>query len=132
MKNKKIFLAICVVFIFLAALSIVYSQSGTFVLGCCTNPGAGDRACSAQRLVQLDQECCPKPESNFLSYYRSSQNPQGPANYNECSSNFFFANRDCGTVDACALGCCCSITGGVITPQSRCTGSGSTFYSGTT
>src|SRR3989344_5222740 len=131
MKNKKIFPIILAVLIFLAALAAVHSQAGAFVLGCCTNPGAGDRACSADALVKLDQECCPKPESNFLSYYKSEQNPQGPANYNECSSNFFFVNRDCGTVNACALGCCCSNTGGVLAPQSQCTGTGSTFYGGT-
>src|SRR3989338_6177955 len=127
MKIKKIFLIIFMVLIFMAGLNIVSSQS---VFGCCTNPGAGDFVYSSDRLIKLDQECCPKPESGFPSYYKSEQNPQGPVNYNECSSNFFFVNRDCGTVDACAIGCCCSATGGVLTPQNRCTGSA--FYSGTT
>ncbi|HLC61483.1 MAG TPA: hypothetical protein VJI52_00515 [Candidatus Nanoarchaeia archaeon] len=130
MKIKKIFPSIFSVLLFLALLNVGFSQ--TDLLGCCTNPGAGDRVCSDGRLVGLDQECCPKPESTYPSYYKSDQNPQGPTNYNECSSNFFFVDRDCETVDACKPGCCCSATGGVWAPQSGCTGSGTTFYIGTT
>src|SRR3989338_1583524 len=110
--NKKIFLVFGIL-IFLISLNTAFSQSDP--LGCCTNPGAGDRACSTDRLIKLNQECCPKPELNFASYYKP-QNPQGPSNYDDCSLNFFFVNRNCENVDACALGCCCSNSGGTITP----------------
>jgi len=100
-------------------------------VGCCTNAGAGDRACFND-LVQRDAVCCPKPESNFPGYYKSTQNPNGPANYNDCAANFFFKEKDCGLVDACALGCCCSDLGWQIKPDALCKGTGQVFYKGQT
>ncbi|MBI2652149.1 hypothetical protein HYX00_01675, partial [Candidatus Woesearchaeota archaeon] len=97
-------------------------------VGCCTNPGAGSLTCSADRLTLRDRECCPKPEANFPSYYSSEQNQESPANSNECATNFFFPNTACSAVQTCALGCCCSESGGTIKPEAQCQGSGLTFH----
>ena len=101
-------------------------------VGCCTNPGAGLLACSTDRLALRDRECCPKPESNFPGYYKSSQNPDGPADSIACAANFFFSSKACTAVDACALGCCCTALGGSITPEAQCKGTGQTFNKGQT
>ncbi|MBI3035172.1 hypothetical protein HYY71_02515, partial [Candidatus Woesearchaeota archaeon] len=101
-------------------------------LGCCSNTGSGLLACSADRLIYRDAECCPSPETNFPNYYRSEQNVNAPANANECKTSFFFTNRECSSVAACALGCCCSELGGTIKPEAQCSGTGSTFYRGQT
>ena len=125
MKIKKLIVIICAVFVLLFSLGLVNSQST--LLGCCTNPGAGDRICSPD-LVNINQ-CCPVQSSN-PTYYKSDQNPQNPTDYNNCYSNFFFERKDCGTIDVCSLGCCCSNLGGTITAQSRCIGTDLTFYKG--
>ncbi len=114
----------------LISLSYAYAQSGQ--LGCCTNPGAGLLSCSADRLASLNQECCPKPESSFPSYYLSEHNPSNPANYAECSSGFFYPNQGCSGIGACAVGCCCSDIGGTIKPKSQCKGTGQAFHEGIT
>lgn len=101
-------------------------------VGCCSNPGAGLLTCSADRLALRDKECCPKPEASFPSYYKSSQNPDSPANANDCTINFFFMNKACSTVEACALGCCCSQLGGTILPEAQCKGTGLAFHKGQT
>ncbi len=121
-----------VLFLFsLNIINIVYAQADPF--GCCTNSGAGDRACSTERLVRRDAECCPKPETNFTDYYKSPQNPFGPSNYNECASKFFFPNTACSSqIALCTLGCCCSELGGTISPEAKCKATGLTFYKGQT
>ena len=126
MSKKKEVILLCI--LFLISLSTVYADE----VGCCSNPGAGLLTCSTDRLALRDKECCPKPESSFPSYYKSTQNPDAPANYNECSTNFFFPNRACSTVEACGLGCCCSELGGTITPEAQCKGTGLTFHKGQT
>ena len=121
-----------VIVILFFILTIVISISAIAdEVGCCTNQGAGALTCSTERLVLRDSECCPTPESSFKTYYKSPQN-QGPTNYNDCSTNFFFVDTDCSTIDACALGCCCTELGGTIKPQAQCKGSGQTFYKGET
>jgi len=110
-------------------LSISYSNA-QITLGCCSNPGAGTLACTDERLT-FSAECCPRPESNFTSYYKSTQNPIGPSNYAECTSNFFFTGRACTSVDSCAIGCCCSDAGGTIKPEAQCKGASQVFYKGT-
>src|SRR3989344_5217626 len=100
--------------------------------GCCINAGAGDRACFDEGLVLRDNVCCPKPESNFPGSYKSTQNPTGPANYNDCATNFFFINKACDAVDSCSLGCCCSELGGQIKPEAMCQGASLTFHKGQT
>ncbi|MBI2657829.1 hypothetical protein HYX08_04005 [Candidatus Woesearchaeota archaeon] len=115
-------------FLFLISLQAVYADE----VGCCSNPGAGQLACSADRLALRDKECCPKPETSFPGYYKSQQNPDGPANYNDCSTTFFFPNKACLAVDACSLGCCCSELGGSIAPEAQCKGTGLTFNKGQT
>ncbi len=102
-----------------------YSQSDQ--LGCCANTGAGVLSCSADRLVFLNNECCPRPENNFQSYYKSEQNPRGPINYADCASNFFHNNLECSAIAACEVGCCCSDIGGSVKPASQCQGTGLTF-----
>ena len=109
--------------------SISYSNA-QITLGCCSNPGAGIIACTDERLT-FATECCPRPESNFTSYYKSTQNPSGPSNYAECSSNFFFAGRACTSIESCAIGCCCSDAGGTIKPEVQCKGASQVFYKGT-
>ncbi|MBI2654693.1 hypothetical protein HYX02_07870 [Candidatus Woesearchaeota archaeon] len=101
-------------------------------VGCCSNPGAGAITCSADLLVPRDKKCCPQPEENFPSYYKSAQNADNPADYNECTTNFFFPNKVCSGIGACALGCCCSELGGSITAGARCKGTGLAFYKGQT
>ena len=120
-KIKKEVLVFCII-LFLISLNTVYSQ--TSQLGCCTSAGAGALTCSNDRLVLRDNECCPKPETNFPSYYKSPQNPDSPTDSNECSTNFFFPSRACSSVNACALGCCCSELGGEIKPEAQCKGTG--------
>ena len=127
MKMKKEAM-ILFVFLFLISINSVLADE----VGCCSNTGAGLLTCSTDRLALRDKECCPKPEASFPSYYKSTQNPDAPANYNECSSNFFFSNKACSTIDACGLGCCCSELGGTITPEAQCKGTGLTFHKGQT
>jgi len=131
MNSKKE--ALICIFLFLFSLSIARADE----FGCCSNPGAGDRSCSSgtsSGLISRDAACCPKPETDtrFVGYYKSPQNPNGPANYNDCSANFFFPNKDCSTIDACGLGCCCSKSGGSITSGAQCQGTGLTFHKGET
>ena len=68
----------------LISLTAVYADE----VGCCINPGAGILACTTQKLVQRDAECCPKPETSFPSYYDTET--LGPSSYNNCVDNFFF------------------------------------------
>ena len=95
-------------------------------VGCCFNPGASLLTCS-DNLV-LVNGCCPAPESANPGYYKNSQNPGGPQNVNDCKANFFQQDTDCSSITQCALGCCCSDLGGLITPQAQCSGSGVVFY----
>ena len=120
------------VFIFLLLISINTAYADE--VGCCSNPGAGLLACSTDRLALRDKECCPKPEASFPGYYKSTQNPDGPANSNECVTNFFFLNKACSdsAITACALGCCCSELGGTITAEAQCKGTGLIFHKGQT
>lgn len=123
--------------IFVFIIAIISGVAGSMSVladevGCCTNPGAGPLACSTERLALKDKECCPKPEYNFPSYYKSAQNPDAPQNSNDCAANFFFPNKACSGVDGCALGCCCSELSGTITPEAQCKGTGLTFYNGQT
>ncbi|MEK6984485.1 MAG: hypothetical protein AABX33_07970 [Nanoarchaeota archaeon] len=97
-------------------------------LGCCSNPGAGLLTCSADRLVLKDKECCPTPETDFSEYYVSDQNPENPSNSGNCANNFFFVNRACSGINACAIGCCCSELGGAIKPEAQCKGTGLIFH----
>ncbi len=133
MRNlKKEFLLFCI-FLLLFSSSFVLADE----FGCCSNPGAGDRSCSfgiTIGLVSRDTACCPKPETDtrFQGYYKSQQNPNGPSNFNDCSTNFFFPNKDCSTIDACGLGCCCSTSGGSITSGTQCQGTGLVFHKGET
>ncbi len=125
--KKEVIVILLLVFGLVLALNTVADE-----LGCCTNPGAGALACSADRLALRDQECCPKPESSFPTYYTSAQNPDNPLNANDCAANFFFINRACSAVNVCSLGCCCSELGGTITPAAQCKGTGLDFYEGET
>ena len=119
--------------LFLILFSLIISNlSLADEVGCCVNPGAGALVCSLDRLVLRDKECCPKPETNFTQYYKSTKNPDAPANYNNCTTNFFFANADCSTINACVLGCCCSGSGGSITSEAQCKGTDLTFFEGET
>jgi hypothetical protein len=111
-------------FIFFASIIPAYADE----VGCCSNSGAGQLACSEERLSLRDKECCPKPEASFPGYYKSQQNPDGPANANDCTSLFFFPNKACSSVEKCALGCCCSELGGVIASEVQCKGTGLTFH----
>ena len=128
-KIKKEVIVSCI-FLLLVSVNLVYADE----VGCCTNPGAGLLTCSTDRLALRDQECCPKPEASFPSHYKSQQNPDGPANSNECAANFFFLNKACtdSAVTACALGCCCSELGNTIKPEAQCKGTGLTFHIGET
>ncbi|MDP3766216.1 MAG: hypothetical protein Q8R04_06920 [Nanoarchaeota archaeon] len=123
--KKEVFVFI---FLFLVSLNSAYADE----VGCCSNPGAGLLTCSTDRLALRDRECCPKPEANFPGYYKSSQNPDGPFNANDCSTLFFFPNKACSTVEACALGCCCSELGGTIASEAQCKGTGLQFNKGQT
>ncbi|MBI3027851.1 hypothetical protein HYY70_07105, partial [Candidatus Woesearchaeota archaeon] len=114
--------------LFLISLSYAYADE----VGCCSNPGAGFLTCSIDRLALRDKECCPTPEANFASYYKSSQNPEGPLNHNDCTSKFFFLNKACSNVDACSIGCCCSELGGEIKAEAQCKGSNVIFHKGQT
>ena len=116
------------IFIFLISIGSSFADE----VGCCSNPGAGQLACSTDRLALRDSECCPKPEANFPGYYKSQQNPDGPLNFNDCSTSFFFPNKACSTVEKCALGCCCSELGGTIAPEAQCKATGLTFHKGET
>lgn len=114
-------------------LAIVFSISAVAdEVGCCSNPGSGQLACSTDRLALMDKECCPKPEANFPGYYKSQQNPDGPASSSDCATNFFSQNKACASVNACALGCCCSELGGEIKPEAQCRGTGIVFHKGQT
>ena len=128
-KVKKEVLVFCI-FLFLISVNAAYADE----VGCCANPGAGLLACSTDRLALRDKECCPKPEASFPGYYKSQQNPDGPANSNECAANFFFLNKACSdpTITACALGCCCSELGGTIAAEAQCKGTELTFHKGQT
>ncbi len=126
MNKQKILLVLCIFLILFSIKTIAQTDQ----LGCCTNPGAGFFTCSADRLVFLNKECCPTPEANFSSYYKSAQNPFNPNNFADCSSNFFVQNKVCSEVDACSLGCCCSGSGGTIKPEAQCKGTGLTFFKG--
>ncbi|MBI2541138.1 hypothetical protein HYV80_00310 [Candidatus Woesearchaeota archaeon] len=117
---------------FLAFLILLSMNAAADEVGCCTNPGASSLTCSADRLALRDKECCPKPETSYTSYYKSQQNQDSPVNGNDCSSLFFFPNKACSAVEACALGCCCSELGGLIAPEARCKGTGLAFYKGET
>src|SRR3989338_7713455 len=101
-RVKKEAIILCL--LLLLSMSYAYADE----TGCCSNPGAGLLACSTDRLALRDKECCPKPESSFPGYYKSSQNPDGPADSTACAANLFFSGKACATVDACALGCCCT------------------------
>src|SRR3989338_9521159 len=125
-RKKEAIAALFLLFSIFASLNATADE-----IGCCTNAGAGDRACFND-WVQKDAVCCPKPESNFPEYYKSTQNPNGPSNYNDCAANFFFKEKDCGLVDACALGCCCSDLGWQIKQDALCKGTGQVFYKGQT
>jgi len=111
---------------FLVSLNAVYPQN----LGCCTNPGAGPLACTTDLAER--NSCCPVPEQSNQDYYRSSQNPDGPADSSDCASNFFFQGRSCSdaSVNACSLGCCCSELGGSVKPEAQCKVPGLTFHAG--
>lgn len=128
MINLKKEVIILGIFLLLISSSSVFADD----VGCCINPGAGQLACSADRLILRDHECCPTPENNFPSYYKSAQNPGNPNSSNECITNFFFSEKSCANVDACALGCCCSQSGGTITSGPQCTGTGLVFHKGET
>ncbi|MBI2660164.1 hypothetical protein HYX07_03305 [Candidatus Woesearchaeota archaeon] len=128
MASKKEVIVLFV-FIFGALISI---NALADEVGCCSNPGAGQLACSTDRLALRDKECCPKPEVNFQGYYKSQQNPDGPVNSNDCSTLFFFPNKACLNVEACSLGCCCSELGGTIAPEAQCKATGLIFHKGET
>ena len=128
MSNIKKEVMILGIFLFLISLSSVYADE----VGCCSNPGTGLLTCSIDRLALRDRECCPIPQSNFPSYYKSQQNPSNPADYNDCVTNFFFSGKACSAVDACALGCCCSALGGSIKSGPQCQGTGLVFHKGET
>lgn len=125
---KKTFWVIA--FAVLFSLSYAHAQE---TLGCCINPGAGQLACTSERLL-FTRECCPQPEANFTEYYSSSQNPNGPLNYAECSSNFFVPNKGCSdsSITSCSAGCCCTEAGGTVKPEAQCKGTGQTFHRGNT
>ncbi|HLG24943.1 MAG TPA: hypothetical protein VI564_08485 [Candidatus Nanoarchaeia archaeon] len=127
MKQKNITAKI---YIFTILMLAIPSFSLADEFGCCINAGAGLRTCNTDRLVSRDSECCPQPQINFTSYYHSTQNPQGPFNYEECSLSFFFSATSCLNVDKCSAGCCCSDTGGVLSSEAACSGSGMTFKKG--
>lgn len=126
MMNIKKEVIILYIFLLLISSSSVFADD----VGCCINPGAGQLACSADRLILRDHECCPIPENNFPSYYRSAQNPSNPNNSNDCITNFFFSGKSCATVNACALGCCCSQLGGTITSGPQCKATDLIFHQG--
>ena len=65
-------------------------------LGCCINPGAGTFACSGERLVLKENECCPVAESDNPDFYKP-QNPAAPLNSNECKSRFFISGASLNT-----------------------------------
>ncbi len=123
--RKKILIIYLSIFLF----SFTYINAQSDPLGCCTNPGAGTLTCSSDRLV-LNTECCPKPEANFTSYYKSPDAPNNPNNSIDCTQNFFFQNQACAGVNECALGCCCSDTGYTIKPEAQCKATGLKFFKG--
>ena len=129
MKNFKN-LAFVMILLLLALISAGISIADE--IGCCINPGAGALVCSLDRLALRDKECCPKPETNFTEYYKSTQNPNAPTNYNDCVSKFFFGNTDCSTINSCTIGCCCSEDEGTITSEVQCKGASQTFFKGET
>jgi len=121
--KKEAVLMLFVILGIVSSISVIADD-----VGCCINPGAADRTCSSQRLVLKNADCCPQPELNFPGYYKSSQNQELPVDYNDCAANFFFQNKDCSSIGACAIGCCCSESGGTIKPEPQCKGTGLTFY----
>ena len=116
---KKIkYVIITGIFLFLISLIPTYAQQDT--LGCCTNPDANPLLiCTTDRLTFLNQECCPTPESNSPNYYSSSD---GPSDFADCSSNFFFTNTVCTDpgITACEQGCCCSDIGWSPSSRAQC------------
>jgi hypothetical protein len=100
------------------------------VVGCCTNPGAGDFVCLVERLTMRDTECCPTPESDYPSYYQSDENPYAPTDYSDCVANFFYENEACDSVSDCATGCCCEPTQKTIKTKAECKGADVQFYEG--
>ena len=98
------------------------------VSGCCSNPGAGIFACNFQTLVVRDTQCCPKPEANNPSFYKSAQFPSYPINSQDCAANFFAENAGCDSVPACKTGCCCAPSGPSTTSKLYCTDAGSEFF----
>lgn len=125
--KKEMILLLIFIFAVIYSISVFADE-----IGCCSNPGAGALTCSSERLVFRDTECCPVPESSFSSYYKSAQNPNNPASYNECSASYFFPNKACSGVTACTLGCCCAELGGTIKPEAQCKGTNVAFYKGET
>ncbi|MBI2658510.1 hypothetical protein HYX05_00195, partial [Candidatus Woesearchaeota archaeon] len=126
-SKKEVFI-VCI--LFLLSLNAAYADE----TGCCSNPGAGDRACTNVRWVYRDAECCPNQDTNQnrQQFYNSQQNPTGPTDYNDCVNNFFFKEKDCGLVEACTLGCCCSELDGDPKPEAQCKGTGQIFHKGET
>jgi len=99
--------------------------------GCCINP-TSSLVCSTEAFSSRDTDCCPL-QASFPQYYKSTQNPNNPADYADCAKNFFFNNTDCGLVDACkSTGCCCSQFGWDITSEPKCKGTGQIFHKGVT
>ena len=124
-----------VFFVFLFLISLNYAYADEF--GCCFNPGAGNSVICLpdnQDMVSRDTKCCPPQyqDPQFAQYYKSSQNPNNPATYQDCKDNFFSPNTACSLVLACASGCCCSESGGVPTLNAQCKGTGQTFVKGAT
>lgn len=125
MKHIKIIIFLALL---LVLLNLAYAQQSN--VGCCTNPGAQILACSIERLVLRDVECCPRPENSNQEYY--NKNISGPRDYNECVSNFFFLGQSCDVVNQCQLGCCCSALSGEVKTKFQCSGQNLIFKPGAT
>jgi hypothetical protein len=127
MNTHKKRLTIVMFLVFLVSALSANSQ-----LGCCTNPGSPD-ACSEGDWVSLDAVCCPQPENQNSQYYKDQVfNPNGPLDYSDCSSNFFYEETSCGSsaITECVQGCCCTSQGGTQTGQAQCQESGAVFTPG--
>ncbi|HII29553.1 TPA: cadherin-like beta sandwich domain-containing protein, partial [Candidatus Woesearchaeota archaeon] len=80
---------------------IIFSSFVSAERGCCINPNADVRICTAEKIDSAD--CCPSPLEDYAGYYSQT----GPIDPSDCLVNYFRANLDCSMVDECRVGCCC-------------------------
>jgi len=122
MKKEKIYLLISGIILLSVLLAIVViSDAGD--LGCCINPNA-DIADICVDNVDEQNDCCPKPDSSFPTYYSGSTG-YGPPTFAECNTTYFDMDVACNagslTLNCTTNGCCCKSTP-EITAQAKCFG----------